>query len=150
MNPNMFVRSHVERCLQEVFETCHVLQDADGDYPFGCGTSACFVRVAHDGHDVHVVAIAADKLRSSCKLLTEINDINLSLRAARVQLAARQLQVVQALPAIACTPDTLRLALVDGVTSVAGDIGPMIAAVFGGVVPFEPTVEAAGSQDERL
>jgi hypothetical protein len=146
----MFVRSHVERCLQEVFETCHVLQDDDGDYPFVCGTSACFVRVAHDGHDVHVVAIAADKLRSSCKLLTEINEINLSLRAARVQLAVRQLQVVQALPAIACTPDTLRLAL-DGVRSIAGDIGPMIAAVFDGVVPFETAAEkTANNQDESL
>lgn len=150
MKTTMFVRSHVERCLQEIFETCHVIQDDDGDYPFACGTSACFVRVAHDGHDVHVVAIAVDRLRSSCKLLTEINDTNLNLRAARVQLAGPQLQVVQALPAIACTPDTLRLAL-DGVTTIAGDIGPMIAAVFGGVVPFETTVETtAATQDEGL
>jgi hypothetical protein len=144
----MFVRSHVERCLQDVFGTCHVPQDDDGDYPFVSGTSACFVRVAPDGHDLHVVAIAADNLRSSSKLLAEINDVNLSLRAGRVQLVAQQLQVVQALPAIACTPDTLRLAL-GGVTTIASDIGPMIAAVFGGVVPIDtPAETTAGNADE--
>lgn len=150
MNPAMFVRSHVERCLQEVFETSHLIQDDDGDYPFACGTSACFVRVAPDGHDVHVVAIAADNLRSSAKLLAEINDMNLNLRAARVQLAGPQMQIVQALPAIACTADTLRMAL-DGVTGVAGDVGPMVAAVFGGVVPFESALEvSAATEDETL
>jgi hypothetical protein len=38
-------RSHVERCLQDIWDVCRVQHDHDGDYPFNSGTAACFVSV---------------------------------------------------------------------------------------------------------
>ena len=39
------VRSHVERCLQDIWQVCRVAVDDDGDYPFRAGVAACWVRV---------------------------------------------------------------------------------------------------------
>ena len=146
MNQSVFVRSHVERCLQQLFATCDLIQDEDGDYPFNSGTSACFVQVASDALDVRVLAIAADGLRPSAKLLAEINEINLRCRSARVQLADKQVQVVQVVPALGCTADTLRLAL-DSVTAVGDHLGPLIAAVYGGCVPNPAVDEEVNTVD---
>lgn len=130
-----FVRSHVERGLQEIFGTCDLTQDDDGDYPFRSDTSACFVRVAPDGGDVSVLAVAAYGLKPTAKVLREVNDMNTRLRTARVQINGGELQVISAMPAIACTQETLHMSI-DTVTSVAHDIGVLSAAVFDGDVPF--------------
>jgi hypothetical protein len=42
---NMWVRSHVERLLQDEWATERVIVDDDGDYPFQAGTAAAWVRV---------------------------------------------------------------------------------------------------------
>ena len=135
MNNAVFVRSHVERCLQDAWELCRVTTDPDGDYPFRAGTAACYVSIEPDATLVRIFAIAADGLRSSGKLLAEINDVNTRSRTARVVLIGPQLHVVQTLPAAGCTAETLAQTC-EAVATVANDIGSMIGAVFGGVTPY--------------
>ena len=40
MTELLWVRSHVERLLQDEWDACRVAADDDGDYPFRRGTAA--------------------------------------------------------------------------------------------------------------
>jgi hypothetical protein len=142
MNP-VFVRSHVERCVQDALGVCRPVTDDDGDWPFRVGTAACFVRLHVNEHPmVEVFAVAAHGVRRSARLLTEINDVNARTRTARVVHACEQVLVTQTMLASACTSETLSQAC-QSVSHVANDMGVMIAVVFGGGTPFPAELKDA-------
>jgi hypothetical protein len=147
MNNPVFVRSHVERCLEDAWDVHRAQADADGDYRFRSQRSACYVQVAPDGRDVRVVGIAAYGVRPTAKLLKELNELNTACRAGHVVLVGNHVNVMQTLPAAGCTPDTMKQTC-DGVSKVADDVGIMIAAMFGGATPFSSDEEAGESEEE--
>lgn len=129
-------RSHVERCLQDLWERPDLLTDPDGDYPFRAVTSMCWVRVERDPSAVRVFAYAATGVKRSAKLLTELNELNRSARWVTLHWYAGTVVVERALATTEVDRDSLRFAL-EAVVSVADEIGPMVAAVHGGGTPLE-------------
>lgn len=143
------VRSHVERCLQDMWDKCRVEVDADGDYPFRYGTAACFVRVEESAGlvTVRVFAQAAHGVPRSMKVLTEINDVNRRTRTAHAYWDAGMVLVEQSVGASGVDRQTLDQAC-RSVGQVADDIGGMIAAVYGGQTPFGALSEAVDGAGE--
>jgi hypothetical protein len=138
-----WLRSHVERCLQDIWDLCRVVADDDGDYPFRFGTAAGFVRINKGSPTmVRVWAIAAMGVPRSAKLLSELNDINVRNRSAWATWSDGLVVVEQALVAKGLERSGLKQAL-NTVGGTAADVGPMIATVFGGETPFAPTNEVA-------
>ena len=73
----VWLRSHVERCLEDIWERFPLETDGGGDWPYRFGTAGCWVHVEPDGvGTVRVVAIAARRMKRSAKLLAEVNDVN--------------------------------------------------------------------------
>jgi hypothetical protein len=138
------VRSHVERCLQDIWKVGCPDVDEEGDYPFR--TKAChgWVRVeAQPPMLVRVFAHVAYEVKRSAALLQELNALNVRSRMATVCWADGTVAVHSALPVDAVDRASLRVAL-DTVTKVADDISELVAAVFGGRVPA-PSPEGAES-----
>lgn len=48
----VMLRSHVERCLQDIWDTRELGTDEDGDYPYRNGTAMCWVSA-----DLHWAAV---------------------------------------------------------------------------------------------
>lgn len=142
------LRSHVERCLQHSWERAELVVDDDGDYPYRCGTAACWVSV-QPGPDpaVRVFAHAAYGLRRSARLLAEVNELNSRSRWARIFWADGIVYVSTELHWTQVDQAALDRAW-DCVGSVADDIGAMLATVFGGATPF-PVESDAASEDEE-
>lgn len=139
-------RSHVERCLQDLWSIDHVHTDPDGDYPYGAGSAACYISVdPHEPIVVKAVACAVVEVKKSTKLLEEINDINRRCRTAHVYWDHGTVLVEQALLADVVDRGSLSHAG-QSVAAIANDIGPMISAVFGGRMPLgdgaEPEISA--------
>ncbi len=131
-----WLRSHVERCLQDLWDRRDIGADGDGDYPFRWGSAACFVRVEPgDPPLVRVWAQAAVGVKRSAKLLAELNDVNQRTRTAHAFYADHLVVVEQPVHAGAVDRVTLQQAC-ESVGTVADDIGTMIAAVHGGHTPF--------------
>jgi hypothetical protein len=138
-----WLRSHVERCLQDIWDLCRVVADDDGDYPFRFGTAAGFVRINKGSPTmVRVWAIAAMGVPRSAKLLGELNDINVRSQSAWTTWSDGLVVVEQALVAKGLTRSALNQAL-HAVGETAEQIGTMIAALFGGETPFSPNAEIA-------
>jgi hypothetical protein len=129
-------RSHVERCLQDLWGTHDICPDHDGDYPYNSGSSSCWIGIdAGDPPLVKAVACAAVDVKKSGKLLTELNELNTRCRTARVYWHGGSVIVEQSM--LAHAVDRLSLAQAgQSVAAVANDIGPMIATVFGGRTPL--------------
>jgi hypothetical protein len=131
-----WITSHVERCLQQVFDNPDLVTDPDGDYPYRCGTAACWVSVnGQEPHFVRTFAHAAFGLRPTAKLLRELNDINTRTTTPHAYLTDGVVVVEQTLHPAGVTPESLRQA-VGSVGQVADDIGHLIASVHGGATPF--------------
>jgi hypothetical protein len=129
-------RSHVERCLQDLWGVDQVNTDADGDYPYGAGGAACYINVdPAEPIVVKAVACAVVEVKKSTKLLEEINDINRRCRTAYVYWDHGTVLVEQALLAEVVDRGSLSHAG-QSVAAIANDIGPMIAAVYGGRTPL--------------
>ena len=129
-------RSHVERCLQDLWGAEQVTPDADGDYCYGMGTAACYIGLeASDPMVVKAVACAAVEVKKTAKLLEEINDVNARCRMAHVYWQNGAVLVEQALFAEAVDRSSLSHAG-QAVAHIANDIGPMITAVYGGRTPI--------------
>jgi hypothetical protein len=138
------VRSHVERCLQDIWSVHRLELDADGDYPFQAKASVGWVRIETQHPTlVRVFAHAAYDVKRSAALLQEINAVNARARLATVCWSHGVVSVHGALPVDAISRTTLAMML-DTVTSVADDISELIAAVFGGHVPAKPREQAEG------
>jgi hypothetical protein len=136
---DLMLRSHTERCLQEIWEQPELHTDDDGDYPFRYGTAICWVRVSPaPQQEVRVFAHAAHGVKRTAKLLAEINDINVRARWVTVSLQDGFVVVTGALHWTAINRPALA-ELMSAASHVADDIGSMIAAVHGGATPFEPS-----------
>ena len=67
-----WLRSHVERLLQDEWGVCRVVPDADGDYPYRSGTAACWVQVLdYERPMVRVFAHAAVGIPRSARKATK-------------------------------------------------------------------------------
>jgi hypothetical protein len=138
------VRSHVERCLQDIWKVQGPEVDEEGDYPFRTRACVGWVRVEPQPPVlVRVFAHVALDVKRSAALLQELNALNVRSRMATVCWADGTVAVHSALPVDAVDRGTLRLAL-DTVSRVADDISELVAAVFGGSVAA-PAPEAAES-----
>lgn len=130
------LRSHVERSLMSIWSSTELEIDDDGDYPFRSQTAMCWVRVMEgDLPTVRVFAHAATGVKSSARMLTELNDLNLQARWAKLTWNRGVVMVDAALPWTEVDAASL-LRLLDGVTGVADDVGSLFAGVFGGQTPF--------------
>jgi hypothetical protein len=142
MGEMTLVRSHVERCLQDIWDQCRVHRDHDGDYPFTNGTASGFVRIDRgDPVVIRVWAFAVVGIERSGKLLKELNDINARCRTASVTWHHGAVIVSQVIHAGGVTRKTLRQAI-ESVGFVADDIGGTIAAVYGGGTPVGVNADA--------
>jgi hypothetical protein len=138
------VRSHVERCLQDIWEVRTPEPDQDGDYPFQTKSCVGWLRIEPQRPIlVRVFAHAAYDVKRSAGLLQEINALNVQSRLATVCWSAGVVSVHSALPAEVIDRASLRLVF-DTVSSVADDISELTAAVFGGQLPFRSREEAEG------
>lgn len=130
-----WLRSHVERLLQEEWHACRVAADADGDYRFRSGTAACWVQVLdYDRLMVRVFAHAAVGIPRSAKLLAELNDIQNRSMTATVRWYDGAVLVSQTLSPDGLNRKTLRQAM-RAVGGVADDIGLLLAGMFNGSTP---------------
>ncbi len=142
------LRSHVERCLQEIWSDPSIDVDDDGDYPFRCETAACWVSVLDDGDpSVRVFAHAAHDVPRSARMLGELNELNSRSRWAKISWRHGVVLVDLALPWTAVNQTHLQRAL-DAVTTVADDIGSMIATVYGGTTPFPLDLESVDHDED--
>jgi hypothetical protein len=131
-----WLRSHIERLLQEEWDSCRVSADGDGDYPFRTGTAACWVQVLdYPRPMVRVLAQAAIDIPRSAKLLAELNDIQNRAMTATVRWSDGAVLVSQTLSPHGLNRKTLRQAL-QAVGGVADDIGLLLAGMFAGATPF--------------
>ncbi|MEO9137680.1 MAG: hypothetical protein ABI345_01295 [Jatrophihabitans sp.] len=145
MSEIMWIRSHVELLLQREWDVCRVETDPDGDFPFRNGTAACWVAVSDGAVPmVHVFAHAACGLKSSAKLLREMNEVQGRALSARVTLVDGCVLVSQVVNPIGLTQPVLAQALV-AVGGIAEDIGSLLAVMFDGRTPFAP--ELSSSQE---
>ncbi len=137
-------RSHVERCLQDIWRSERPETDLDGDYPFRVGACVGWVRLEVQAPLlVRVFAHAAYGVKQSAALLREINAINLRARFATICWSDGVVSVHSALPVESLDRGSLRLAI-DTVVRVADDISDLTATVFGGRLPARPLEEAGG------
>jgi hypothetical protein len=149
MDEMTLLKAHVERVLEDHWDVRRVEKDADGDYPFRSGTAACWVRVLPGDGDavpssVVVFSHAAVGLRSSARLLRELNELNRAARWCKVALHDDQVVVSRNLDLQAASSASLELACRQ-VAAVAEDIGAMLATVYGGSTPFPPETESVGT-----
>jgi hypothetical protein len=145
------VRSHVERCLQDIWGVWHLPVDDEGDYPFRAGVAACWVHVDTQLPVlVRVFGHAVVDVKRSAGLLRELNDLNSRSRTTSVAWDATVggvtvgaghgsgsgvVRVSTMVHPDALGRRSLRHAL-DAVASVSNDLGPMVAGVFGGTTPY--------------
>jgi hypothetical protein len=132
----VMLRSHVERCLQDIWESPELITDPDADYPYRYGTAACWVSIL-DGPElgVRVFAHAAVGVRPSAKLVREVNELNDNAVWVKVVLAGQLVGVSAVLHWSTVDRIALELA-VRQVGGVADDIGVLLAGVYGGHTPF--------------
>jgi hypothetical protein len=138
-----WIRSHVERCLQDTGGGGELVIDDDGDYPFRWGTAGGWFRVEPTPpHCLRVFAHAAYGVRRSAKLLAELNDVNVRTATAHVYFDKCYVVVEQTMLPHGITRETLSQAAT-AVGTVGDDMGGMITAVYGGHTPFpaEETVD---------
>lgn len=141
------LRSHVEAVLREIWEQSELVVDADGDYPFRSETAACWVRVlGGDEPSVQVFAHAACDVPRSVKMLAEVNEVN--RRARWTKLFWSNGYIVSEASLHWTVVDRAGLERLMGATvAMCDDVGPMIAAVFGGTTPLQPERDPADDQD---
>jgi hypothetical protein len=139
------LRGHVERVLQEHWHQHHLVVDGDGDYPFRAGQAMCWVSVQSDPAAVQVFAQAVRGVKRSAKLLAEVNELSGSARWVKVFWHDDTVFVSRILDVDGADAGSIRRAC-DTVATVAQDIAPMLAAVFGGEPPLPPEVEHAGGE----
>jgi Putative bacterial sensory transduction regulator len=147
MNEIAWLRSHVERCLEDHWGDFPLNVDDDGDYPFRCGTAQCYVSIVNgDPHFIRVWAFVARVPRRSLKLLSELNEINQRAMTVRVYWTGNSVVAEQTIHADGLTKETLGQACL-AVGTAAGDIGALFAAMFGGETPY-PAMDTEDQEEE--
>ena len=136
MTEQAWIRSHVERLLQDEWQVCRVAKDGDGDYMFRNGTAAGWVSVlSSEPVMVRVFAHAVHGLKPSLSVLRELNDIQSRSLSTSIALVHGWVTVSQTISPIALSQEVLAQAI-SAVGAVANDIGVLLAGVFGGTTPF--------------
>lgn len=135
------MRSHLERCLQDEFDTCRVVADADDDYPFEHAGAVYYVRLieAADTWWVRVWAPIVIGVKRSARLLTELNDINLRYPLVRALLREGNVYVEGNMHASTLGSENLGR-VCHAVGEVAAAVSEPIATVFGGFRIPPPTL----------
>lgn len=147
MNEIVWLRSHVERCLEDHWRTHPLIVDADGDYPFRWGTARGFVLILTvDPPLVRVWAFAARVPRRSLKLLSELNQINERALTVSVHWNGDSVIVEQTISAAGLTTENLGQACL-AVAVAADDIGTLLAAMFDGETPY-PAMDTEDQDEE--
>ena len=133
MGELVWIRSHVERCLQQAWG--HEPEaDEEGDIAFrhGCGDGWVMVL---DGTPptVHVFAHIVENIKRTGKLLVELNEAQ---RAVGPALFWSDDTVIahEVLSPYGLTPESMAAALAD-VGDLANHLGPLLASVHGGNTP---------------
>lgn len=132
-----WLRSHLERCLQDVVGLS-VEPDEDGDYLIAAGAFAGYV-----GLDVgasimiRVRVLAAVYVPMSAKFAKELNAINGALRSGRMVWRSGAVEVAESILAEGLSRETLRHAI-ESCFAQAADFAPMLVLVFGGQLPADP------------
>ena len=141
------LRSHVELALRSIWEQSELVVDDDGDYPFRSKTAACWVRVVGGEQPaVRVFAQAATDVPDGKKMFRELVELNSCSRWAKISWAHGMVVVDQAIHWLSVDRASLERAM-ESVMVVSDDIGPMIAAIYGGETPFPLDVEASSDED---
>jgi hypothetical protein len=110
--------------------------DAEGDFPIHGETAQAWVRPhTQEPWGVHVFALAAHSIPLKAAVLKELNEINGSDALVRVAWHSGAVIADYHLFADAVTEDNLREAI-GRVITVADRIGPLLAAVHGGITPI--------------
>jgi hypothetical protein len=147
MNEITWLRSHVERCLEDHWGDFPLAVDTDGDYPFRSGTAQCFVSMVNgDPHFIRVWAFVARVPRRSLKLLSELNEINQRATTVRVYWYEGTVIADQALHVGGLNTATLGQAC-DAVGAAADAIGVLLVAMFGGETPH-PALDSEDQEEE--
>lgn len=140
-----WLRSHVEKCMREIWDDAPVHYDDDGDIPFRAGTAALWVSTRCDEPRIQVFAHAAHGVKQTAALLREVNEVSGRSLFARVYVRQGVVMVESVLPSEAVSSRTLRMAI-DSVATVANDLGVLIATVHGGATPFEDETTTVGDE----
>jgi hypothetical protein len=140
--------SHVERCLQDIWEQHELHTDADGDWPYRWGTAACWVRLVIDEAQscVRVFAHAAFGVKANAAVLRELNDLNARARWVRFVHYGDTVGVEGELHWTLVDRASLERVMRQ-VASAADDVGTLFATVHGGQTPFPPR-DVAEAEDE--
>jgi Putative bacterial sensory transduction regulator len=147
MNEIAWLRSHVERCLEDHWGVYPLVMDDDGDYPFRCGTARCYVSIVCGDPDlIRVWAFAARVPKRSLKVLVELNELNARARSLNVFWAGGSVIVEQTIHADGLTEETLGYAC-RTVGGASDDIGMLLAAMFGGETPY-PAMDTEDQEEE--
>lgn len=140
MSELVWIRSHVERCLQQIWG--HEPQpDDDGDIAFRYGSGEGWVMVCPGSPPtVHVFAHVVENVRRTGKLLVELNE---SQRAVGPALFWHEDTVIahEVLSPHGLTAESLSMALTD-VGDLANHLGPLLASVHGGSTPHPAQLDA--------
>lgn len=129
--------AYVEKLLAEVSEGGPVETDADGDYPVRYRSAKYFVRVVGDAPaDVHMFAVAVDRIEPSPELLADINEVNAKIRFARVFHVRGQVLVESDIVGEAIEPSSFFTAC-STVARITDQFGRQLAAKHGGTASFE-------------
>ena len=125
-------RAFVERSLQQVLGLPELVQDEDGDYPFGRDDSMAWVSVeTASGLGVCVWSYAAHRVKGTASVLREVNELNMGARLCKVMWRNGFICVQLRLPADQVGAESLGRAC-EHVESVSTDIGELFAVVHGG------------------
>lgn len=131
-----WIKARVEQLLRDEWQSCCVVTDSDGDFPFRNASSACWVAVdRHRPFGVRVFAYAAIGLKPSARLLRELNEMQVAAHCATIALCDDRVVVSYVMSPYGLTRRSLHAAL-RAVAGVAGDVGPLLAAMFDGQTPF--------------
>ena len=125
-------RAFVERSLQEVWESPEIVQDDDGDYPFGDEDAMSYVTVEAGSHlGVCVWSYAAFGVKGTAGVLREVNDLNMAAGLCKAVWHQGVIRVELRLPADQVSVESLQRACwhVNGMTS---SVGEMFAVVHRG------------------
>jgi hypothetical protein len=114
--------------------------DAAGNHLFRYGSAGGTIMAVGEGAystlpEIRVDLVAVRGLRASRSLLEELNSINQTPTGATVYLCAGEVHVAAVLLPGRCTPLEIASAMAF-VGGLASDIGPVLAAVYGGETPY--------------
>jgi hypothetical protein len=135
LDPALPARTRAEEVMADVFGRHALEQDDDGDYPLTVAGIPVYGRfLPGDPSVLQVFAIVLHDVESTAELLAELNDHNASLRFVRTFWVPNQILVESHL--VASTLDREELAAAfDACRQAAENLGPLLAAVYGGDTP---------------